>query len=272
MCLIAFDWQPTGDKGDKHRLALIANRDEFFERPTSSLHWWNEDFLAGKDLREGGTWMGITRSGRFAALTNYRGPQEKQTGLQSRGHIVANFLRNPANLNEALHELERTQHAYNGFNLICGDINSGELWWLSNRSEHGKASPITPGLHGLSNALLDTPWPKVARAKTALQSALSKTQTSEALTTHLLATLNDAQPARDEDLPSTGVSLQWERALSSLYISPQATSVAGAQPYGTRASSVVLITRDNAYWAEKTHEASGEQQEARCFSWRLLAK
>jgi uncharacterized protein with NRDE domain len=259
MCLIAFDWQPSDDK---HRLALIANRDEFFERPTAPLHWWNEDFLAGKDLREGGTWMGLTRSGRFAALTNYRGPQEKQTGLQSRGHLVANFLRSPASLSDALHELERTQQAYNGFNLICGDIKSGELWWLSNRSENGKASRIAPGLHGLSNALLDTPWPKVARAKAALQTALAEAQTSEALTEKLLATLNDAQPARDEELPSTGVSLEWERSLSSVFIAPRADPAS----YGTRSSSVLLVTHDEVHWVEQTHAENGVESATQTFS------
>jgi uncharacterized protein with NRDE domain len=269
MCLIAFDWQPSGDK---HRLALIANRDEFFERPTAPLHWWNEDFLAGKDLREGGTWMGLTRSGRFAALTNYRGPQEKQTGLQSRGHIVANFLRSTANVGDVLHELERTQQAYNGFNLICGDIKSGELWWLSNRSENGKVSRIAPGLHGLSNALLNTPWPKVARAKAALQTALTQAHTTELLTQNLLATLSDSHQARDEALPRTGVALEWERALSSIYISPHAMNAANTPPYGTRSSSVLWVTQEHAHWAEQTHTASGAQQEATSFSWHLPVK
>ncbi len=262
MCLIAFDWQPAGKA---YRLALIANRDEFFERPTAPLHWWDEALLAGKDLREGGTWMGLTRSGRFAALTNFRGPQEKQTGLQSRGQLVANFLRSTASVSDRLREFERTQHDYNGFNLICGDIKNSELWWLSNRNESGKASRISPGFHGLSNALLDTPWPKVARAKAALQTALSQAHTSQALTAKLLATLNDAEQASVEELPSTGVSLEWERSLSSVFIAP----LSDEKRYGTRSSSVLTITGDRANWIEQTHEENGTASTTQTFSVQL---
>ncbi len=249
MCLIAFDWQPESRDG-AHRLALIANRDEFFDRPTAPLHWWQDrELLAGKDLREGGTWMGLTPRGRFAALTNYRSPAEFNPAAKSRGHIASDYLLGDMSSTEFMQSLQHTRADYNGFNLLCGELLNGELWWFSNRSDHAQVQRVPPGLHGLSNALLDTPWPKVQQACSALSNALDKDHPHERHA-HLLRVLSDAQTAPDEQLPQTGVPLAWERRLSSRFI-PAADLGKGV--YGTRSSSVLWLDVKGASWTERTH-------------------
>lgn len=247
MCLIAFDWQPDADSA----LTLIANRDEFFERPTLPLHWWGgPELLAGKDLREGGAWMGVTRMGRFAALTNYRSPNEQQADKRSRGHIVTDFLCAKESAEVFLSQLATHQQQYNGFNLICGDLSRRELWYFSNRSpEHTHTGTlISPGAHGLSNGLLDTPWPKVIHAKAALAQAAPLR--GPAHTRALWAALMNEAVAADAQLPHTGVSLEWERRLSSAHI--PATSLMGKPIYGTRSSSVLQLGKGVLSWYEWT--------------------
>jgi uncharacterized protein with NRDE domain len=226
MCLILFAW-----KTHKYfPLILIANRDEFYERPTAPAAFWEDTpgLLAGRDLREGGTWLGITRKGRLAALTNYRDPTARKDGAPSRGKLVSDFLRGRRAPEAYLRWLSPKAARYNGFGLLVGNPN--ELCYFSNR---GALIRLLPGVHGISNHLLDTPWPKVERGKQTLRDHLEreKTPSPEALFT-LLA--DRARPP-DERLPVTGVGLEWERVLSPLFIE--------SPDYGTRSSIVLLIDR-----------------------------
>lgn len=225
MCLILLAWQAHPD----YPLVVAANRDEYYSRRTAAADFWNDapDVLAGRDLEAGGTWLGVTRSGRFAALTNYRDPARNKTGAPSRGELARRFLADGQTAENYLSELESCAHRYNGFNLVFGDLDG--LWCFSNCGEGEQA--LAPGVYGLSNHLLDTPWPKVARGKSALNGALQALP-DEAL---LFALLRDDSIAPDEALPRTGVSLEWERLLSAAFIhSPQ---------YGTRSATVLLRDR-----------------------------
>jgi len=221
-------------------LVFLANRDEYYERPSTPARFWEEapTVLAGKDLRAGGTWLGMSKNGRIAAVTNYRDPSSMKTDAPSRGRLVSEFLVGHSEPLEYLDCLEKVAGRYNGFNLIVGDI--GGLYWYSNRG-HG-IQLLKPGIYGLSNHLLDTPWPKVARAKNALARLLSvRENPSLEELFHILA---DRTPADDASLPHTGVEPGWERILSPIFISSPA--------YGTRSSTVMLIGADNrATFVEK---------------------
>src|SRR5690554_4707933 len=160
MCLIAFNWL----NHPEYRLLLVANRDEFFERPSSSLHLWEEGFYAGKDLRGGGTWMGVHPNGRFAALTNYRDLSKLRENPITRGILVRGFLENDQTPTEYLSHIQETQDSYDGFNLLVAD--GVDMAYFSNYG--WGIEKVPPGIHGISNALLDTPWPKVENAKASL--------------------------------------------------------------------------------------------------------
>ena len=224
MCLILLAWNSHPD----YPLVVAANRDEFFERPTLPAQFWADqpDILAGRDLNAGGTWMGITRSGRFAAVTNYRDPGRQSAEAPSRGHLVSDFLAGAMSAPDYLAALQRKAAAYNGFNLICGTMALG-LWHFSNRG--GPAQALAPGIYGLSNHLLDTPWPKVARGKSDLARALALLPAESAL----FELLRDERIHADDRLPRTGVSLDWERILSAAFVR--------TQNYGTRSSTIVLF-------------------------------
>jgi uncharacterized protein with NRDE domain len=222
MCLILMAWQAHPD----YPLVVAANRDEFFSRRTAAADFWGDspDVLAGRDLEAGGTWLGVTRTGRFAALTNFRDPARNKTGAPSRGELVSRFLSGRQSPREYLAELEAVAAAHNGFNLLYGDMES--LWCFSNCGEGEQA--LAPGIYGLSNHLLDTPWPKVARGKSALKAALLALPDEAPL----FALLRDDSVAPDENLPRTGVSREWERLLSAAFIS--------SPGYGTRSATVLL--------------------------------
>ena len=222
MCLILLAWQAHPD----YPLGVAANRDEFFSRRTAAADFWADapDVLAGRDLEAGGTWLGVTRGGRFAALTNFRDPARNKTGAPSRGELVYRFLSGTQSPREYLAELEAVASAHNGFNLLFGDMES--LWCFSNCGEGEQA--LAPGVYGLSNHLLDTPWPKVARGKSALNAALHALPDEAPL----FALLRDDSIAPDEALPRTGVSLEWERLLSAAFVS--------FPGYGTRSASILL--------------------------------
>ena len=231
MCvvLMALDAHPA------YSLVVAANRDEFYARPTRSMHWWDEEpgLLAGRDLRSGGTWMGVTRSGRFAVVTNYREPGRTDPHAPSRGLLVTGALTSEASPSAYLEQLAAEGHRYNGFNLVAGD--GSLLWAYSNRSGR-PPEVVPPGVHGLSNELLDTPWPKVTTGKRELEAALLLQ--GEELVERLLGVLADRHVPADEDLPETGVGLEMERALGSRFVATPS--------YGTRASYVVLVGRDGA--------------------------
>lgn len=224
MCLILLAW--------KHRdglpLVVAANRDEDFARPTAAADFWQEspDILAGRDLTAGGTWLGTSRGGRFAAITNFRNPTDRRTDAPSRGALVANFLRDTCSPSEYLNTLQASAHEYNGFSLLVGDLD--QLWCYSNRGLDPQ--PLPPGVHGLSNHLLNTPWPKVKRGVSALGTLTRRTADAD----EYFNLLGDTTPAADLELPDTGVGLERERWLS-------ATRLVGAS-YGTRCSTVLRMS------------------------------
>lgn len=252
MCLILLAWRAHPD----YPLVVAANRDEFFSRRTAAADFWEDapDILAGRDLEAGGTWLGVTRQGRFAALTNFRDPQRILQGAPSRGDLVSRYLRGSELPQEFLQWLAPVAANYSGFNLVIGDRES--LWYFSNCGEG--AGQLTPGIYGLSNHLLDTPWPKVARGKSALGSALRALPDDRPF----FALLRDDSIAPDEALPRTGISLEWERLLSAAFISTEG--------YGTRSATVLLMNASgNVRFVEQVFLPQAQPGERREFSFDL---
>lgn len=225
MCLIIFAWRAHRD----YPLIVAANRDEFFERPSRSAAFWSDhpQVLAGRDLRMGGTWLGITRAGRFAAVTNFRQGYQAHPDARSRGMLVADYLMGSDDPRAYLRSLAESTEPMNGYNLLAGGPD--DLFHLSNRG--AGVTAVADGVHGLSNALLDTPWPKVERAKTRFRAHLDAS--GEDLIEALFAVLADCTMPDDDELPRTGVSLEWERLLSPAFIT--------SPTYGTRSSTVLLV-------------------------------
>ncbi|MDB5761103.1 MAG: hypothetical protein JWQ21_98 [Herminiimonas sp.] len=227
MCLIVFAWQVIPGMP----LIAAANRDEFYDRPATPAAWWEDhpQVYAGRDLQGGGTWLGVTRTGRFAALTNIRAPSEKRSDAPSRGALVADYLTGQTSAREYVDLIATNAGVFNGFNLLVGDCN--ELIWFSNRKNDDMRNgrPLTPGIYGLSNDLLDTPWPKVVRTKAQFASLLCQGAPEEAY----FEMLTDTTRTSDCRLPKTGVGIELERVLSAVCIkSPN---------YGTRVSTVVQL-------------------------------
>jgi len=233
MCLIVFAWRLVPSVP----LIAAANRDEFYARASAPAGLWPEHphVYAGRDLQAGGSWMGITQpqndgaSSRFAAITNIRAPSEHKDKAPSRGHLVADFLAGDMSPQDYINGIRADAHAYNGFNLVLGDRDT--LIWYSNNGDadprNGK--PLEPGIYGLSNALLDAPWPKVLKTKAQFASLLCLGAPDDAY----FEMLADTTPAPDLRLPETGVPLETERMLSAVRIeSPH---------YGTRTSTVVKL-------------------------------
>ncbi|MEN3294875.1 MAG: hypothetical protein V7642_4128 [Burkholderiales bacterium] len=226
MCLIVFAWQVVPG------VPLIAagNRDEFYERPAAAAGWWEDhpEVYAGRDLRGGGTWIGITRNGRFAAITNIRAPSQKRSDAPSRGALVADYLTGHDCAEEYVARISKRGHLFNGFNLLVGDTN--QLIWYSNGADDERnGRSLAPGIYGLSNGGLDAPWPKVVRTKAQFGSLLCQGAPDAA---HF-DMLSDTTRPPDCRLPNTGVGLEWERTLSAVCIE--------SQDYGTRASTVVKL-------------------------------
>jgi uncharacterized protein with NRDE domain len=243
MCLIVFSFRQHAE----YPLLLAGNRDEFYARPTALLDWWqdNNSILAGRDLAAGGTWLGINRRGQFAAVTNYREPGQEQKSKKSRGLLVQNFLETGEAVDYAK-TLSETGGDYNGFNLLFGDAN--QVYYFSNRSGKDPAA-LAPGLYGLSNHLLDTPWPKVVKAK----NEFSRIEPSDGEA--LLTLLGDRIPAEIGEVQQTGLPPETERALSPMFIQIARTGMRpdGDDGYGTRVSS--LLRMDNAGNATLTERA-----------------
>lgn len=229
MCLIVVGWQAHPD----YPLIVAANRDEFYERPTAAAARWADcpRVLAGRDLEAGGTWLGLTEDGRFAAVTNVREPGQPP-GRLSRGQLTGDYLRGTASAAEAIAKVVDADYA--GYNLLLGD--AGTLYYRTNR--HGGVEPLAPGIYGLSNHRLDTPWPKLTTARDGFAAALARLPDEAALEEALFALLADASTVDDEFLPKTGVTLEWERRLSAIFVQ--------SENYGTRASTVVLRRRDGS--------------------------
>ena len=240
MCLVLVAWHGH----PQYPCIVAANRDELHDRPTAAAEWWpnHPQILAGRDLKAGGTWLGMTRAGRFAALTNYRGPEQGRTGTPSRGALVTFLLESSVSVTEGLTYLHKVADSYSGFNLIFSD---GERLGIY-ESVSGIGRELGRGIYGLSNHMLDTPWPKVQTAKSRLSSSLA----DAADTASLLDLLRDDRRPPDEELPRTGVSLEWERLLSSAFIR--------APDYGTRCSTVIRIDqRGGADFDEWSWDATG---------------
>jgi uncharacterized protein with NRDE domain len=252
MCLVAL----ALDQSRRFPLVLAANRDEFFKRPAARLGWWSSgpglpDILGGRDLEAGGTWLGLTTQGRLALITNVRDPGHKDPTAPSRGMIVPRWL--AGDLTPDRFWMHTALSGHNGFNLIAADFQRGECFWASNFD----ASPmrLERGLYGLSNASLDTPWPKVTALKEHVRDAIDASDSVDALTTRLFDALADRSPAADAQLPSTGISREMEKALSSAFIrTPDAS-------YGTRCTTLVVTERVNkrlvTHVLERTFSPSG---------------
>ena len=254
MCLIAWSWQP----GQRRTLLLAANRDEWLQRPASPMHWWDAGdddvppLLAGRDLQGGGTWLGLRRDGLLAALTNVREPGPRDAARPSRGDLPLRFLRGLHPLDggrrwEApdpqawARELQAGMQAYAGFNLLLADLRRGSMCWVSNRAGF---ADVQPGLHGLSNAALNTPWPKVQRLKQGVEQCLRPGFAQGAAPQDefefLLERLADPRPAPDALIPAPpeGMQLseQWSRGLSAPFIR--------LPDYGTRCSTLLRADAD----------------------------
>lgn len=243
MCLVLLALDARRD----FSLIVAANRDEFYDRPTAPAGFWVDApaLLAGRDLRAGGTWLGVDRRGRFAAVTNYRQGRREHVAPRSRGHLVSDFLTTEIDAREHLEHVVHDAALYNGFNLFAGDAK--ELYYFSNRE--GSTRMLPPGVYGLSNHLLDTAWPKVSSSKRAVGSILAG-HGSE-LAADLLTLLSDRARPSDELLPVTGVGLELERLLSSAFIA--------SADYGTRSSTVLLVGRSGGVtFIESTFGPGGE--------------
>lgn len=228
MCLILFAYNCHPN----YRLILAANRDEYYRRSSLPVAYWSEfpDLLAGRDLEAGGTWLGITRQGRFAALTNYRDPALHNKEALSRGQLVSGYLTGTDSPEDYLAQVKEERDRYNPFNILVG--NREKLYYyspLKNRIEE-----VEPGVHGLSNGFLDTPWPKVIKGKKSLTNILKQ---QELDARELLKLLTDKEIFEDHRLPDTGVGMDWERVLSPIYIE--------SPDYGTRASTILLLNHNN---------------------------
>ena len=241
MCLIAWNWQPQ-----RKSLLLLANRDEFYARAALPLHWWPDGkVLAGQDLQAGGTWLGVSRSGRMAALTNYRMAMKDTAIKPSRGGLVAGFLQGDMDAADYLGRLAGQADSYNPFNLLLFD--GQRLMGLESRKR--RILTLQAGLGAVSNADFDTSWPKLVRLKSGLQQHCLEGRTG---IPELLPLLQDRSIAADAALPHTGVTLELERTLSATWIA--------SADYGTRASSIVALQHQQLTFFEQGYAAQGALQ------------
>lgn len=253
MCLIVFEKNNHPD----YKLIFAANRDEFFERPSAPLHLWNDEpIYAGKDLKEGGTWCGISRNGRFAAITNYRNIKSIKKDAVSRGRIVTDFLTGTSSPEFYSKGLADSANQYNGYSLIFG--HKSDLYFFSNQSK--KIAKVESGIHGLSNHLIDTPWFNVKRGKQLLKQAIEK---GDNLIDDMLAMLSDKTLSPDDELPDTGLEKNIERKISSIFVE--------TPDYGTRSSTVILIDqKDNVTFVEKSLDTKTKEWIINKYEFELL--
>jgi uncharacterized protein with NRDE domain len=240
MCLIIFSWRTS----TRYPLILAGNRDEFLDRPTRAAHHWEnlQHIFGGRDLKDGGGWLALSTQGAFAAVTNVREPGQR-ADARSRGQIVRDFLHQPQSAMSFALALQEEQDAYNGFNALLCD--GAHLVYLSNRNEQNPRL-LAPGHYGLSNHALETPWPKVVRARNTL-SGIAHLHDPELLSAHLIDALQHDTPAPDESLPDTGFGLALERQLSPVFIR--------GEVYGTRATSVLLQDAAGAmHFTERSYQ------------------
>lgn len=243
MCLLVLAWKHH----PRYRLILAGNRDEFHDRPAAPLNWWQDDprILGGRDLKAQGTWLGVARSGRFGVVTNYRDLQAPVESAPSRGQLIPRFLTGATSPKEFLDDLRGAAPRYSGFNLLVGGTRA--LYYFSNRGPAPTA--LAPGVYGLSNHLLDTPWPKLTRTRERFNALLAQ---PEIAPEDLFTMLADREQAGHGDLPSTGLPEDWERVVSAPFIVNER--------YGTRCSSVLLVERTGrTILQERRFDAAGIQ-------------
>jgi uncharacterized protein with NRDE domain len=242
MCLLVFSYK----QHPAYDLIFVANRDESYTRPTRAAQFWDDfpQVLAGKDLKAGGTWMGVTKTGAFSALTNFRDPKLLKQNPPSRGHLVLDYLKNPVYSNGYLKQVDEKANQYSGFNLLAGTVD--QLGYYSNQQK--KIQQLDPGLYGLSNHLLNTPWPKVTLAKEALCEAIQDEAISEEALFGLLA---DERQAPETDLPNTGIPKELEKIVSPVFIK--------SDRYGTRCSTILLIDKNGKVTFEERRFLAGTQ-------------
>jgi uncharacterized protein with NRDE domain len=241
LCLIVFAHEAHPD----HRLIVAANRDEFYDRPTRPLAYWNDSpqLLAGRDEKAGGTWLAVAGGGRMAAITNYRDPARLRADAPSRGDLVSDFVAGNSSSWGYMTRIRPHARRYNGFNLIVYDGRN--LVYYANRQD--EITPIGPGIYGLSNHLLDTPWPKLQRAKALLTPLMSGQTPLDHQA--IFRVLGDRLQPDDHQLPDTGMGIEWERILAPIFIS--------SPTYGTRSSSLVCIGRDGRItFSERTYSTN----------------
>jgi uncharacterized protein with NRDE domain len=256
MCLLVFAWR----RHPRYPLVLAGNRDEFHARPAAPAQWWDvpDDLLAGRDLQAGGTWLGLTRDGRAAVVTNYRELGERLPDAPSRGRLIVDYVRSRRAPERFLAELATNGRAYAGFNLIAGDRSA--LAWYSNRDAAPRMLP--PGIYGLSNHLLDTPWPKLTRVRERFASTLGADRLDAET---LLALLDDRTPAPDRERPDTGLPEELERALSAPFIV--------TPTYGTRCSTAFTIsTEGRCDFIERRFDADGNSAGDASFAFDLTPR
>ncbi|MEC9492475.1 NRDE family protein [Flexistipes sp.] len=261
MCFIVFSFKAH----NKYKLIFCANRDEFYNRKTEKLHYWcsnsfkkheNNRILAGSDLQSGGTWLGVTKSGRFAALTNFREGTVKDPKKTSRGLIVKNFLQGNDDPVSYAKQLDLKKNRYEGFNLLFGSNN--KLYYFSNRANG--LLPISEGIYGLSNATLDTPWPKINRGKRLFKGIISR---EDVQVESLFEMLRDDKKPEKRELPFTGISEEFEKELSPIFVR--------INGYGTRSSSVILIDyNDNVEFYEKNYDSSGKEVNNSYYTFQII--
>ena len=252
MCLIAF----ALNEHPEYPLIMVANRDEFFARPTSYASYWEDQphVLAGRDLKGQGTWMGMNTKGKLAAVTNFRDPHHISETARTRGDLTRHFLTGDMDAMRYLQQVEAEASAYNGFNLLL--YEAGKAYHYSNYGD--RINTLDRGIYGLSNALLDTPWPKLVRLRSRLKDRISGDFDIE----DLLALLLDQETAADEDLPQTGVPYEWEKAISSICIR--------TETYGTCCSTIILINREGEVtFVERSFPVGAREDKKVSFQFKI---
>ncbi len=255
MCLILIAYRAH----PRYPLVIAANRDEFYHRPTAPASFWDTEphLLAGRDLDQGGTWLGISRTGRVAALVNFRDPRSVKPGAPSRGSLVTDFLLGSTQPARHLDILRQHARQFNGFSMVFGDLE--QLYVYSNK---GEMPPLLePGFHGLSNHLLDTPWPKVTRGRQAMEKLLSD---GGSLPVEAIFSLLADQTMPDEALlPDTGIGLEWERLLAPIFIS--------GPTYGTRSSAILAIDQNETvnFYERTFNGGDTHKSTTRSFRFRI---
>ena len=245
MCLIVFAYRHH----PQYQVILAGNRDEFYGREAQQAHFWDTEpvMLAGKDLRAGGTWLGISQRGEFGAITNYRDLKNPREGERSRGEIIPDYLTGNESPDQKMTRLKNQIHHYAGFNFLAG--NADQIFYLNNIS--GDVQSVSRGIHGISNAFLDTPWPKVKAAKSAFEDAIIPAVIDHEAVFKLL---QNSDPFPQEKLPDTGLSQEMEKAVSPIFIK--------TEDYGTRCSTLLTINYDGQIqFTEKTYHFNGDSSE-----------